>query len=55
MANYFRRLIANQDVREAIALALLGMILLTMAYFLTVFVISYMHAPLGSFEELMKL
>ena len=54
MANQFRRLIANKDVREAIVLALIGIVLLTLAYFLTVFVISHMYAPLGSFEELMK-
>ncbi len=54
MANYFRRLIANKDIREAIALALIGIVLLTMTYFLTVFVISRMQAPLASFEELIN-
>lgn len=47
-------MIANKDVREAMALALIGIVLLTLTYFLTVFVISYMRAPLGTFEELMK-
>ena len=54
MANYFRRLTSNKDVREAVALALIGIVLLTLTYFLTVSVISHMPAPFGSFEELMK-
>jgi hypothetical protein len=54
MANYFRTLISNKDMREAVALALIGIVLLTLTYFFTVLVISHMPAPLGSFEELMK-
>jgi drug/metabolite transporter (DMT)-like permease len=54
MANYFRRLISNQDMREAVALALIGIVLLILAYFVTVFAIRHMPAPFGSFEELMK-
>ena len=54
MANSFRRLTANEDVREAVALALIGIVLLTLTYFLTVFVISHMPAPFGSFEEVMQ-
>ena len=54
MANYFRRLTSNKDVHEAVALALIGIVLLTLTYFLTVSVISHMPAPFGSFEELMK-
>jgi hypothetical protein len=54
MANYFRRLTSNKDLHEAVALALIGIVLLTLTYFLTVFVISHMPAPFGSFEELMK-
>ena len=54
MANYFRRLTCNKDVREAVALALIGIVLLTLIYFLTIFVINHMPARFGSFEELMK-
>ena len=54
MANNFRRLTCNKDLREAVALAILGIVLLILAYFVTVFAISHMHAPFGSFEELMK-
>jgi hypothetical protein len=54
MANCFRRLTCNKDVREAVALALIGITLLTLTYFLTVFVINHMPVPFGSFEELMK-
>ena len=54
MANYFRRLISNEDIREVIALVLIGIVLLTLTYFLTLLVISHMPAPFGSFEELMK-
>ncbi len=54
MANYFRRLIANKDVREAVALASIRIVLLTVTYFLTFFLVSRMHAPFGSFEELMR-
>ena len=54
MANYLRTLISNKDMREAVALALIGIVLLTLTYFLTVFVISHMLAPFGSFEELIK-
>ena len=54
MANYFRRLISNKDVRETVALALIGIVLLILTYFLTVFVVNHMPAPFGSFEEMMK-
>ena len=54
MANFFRRVTSNKDVRDALALALIGLVLLILTYFLTAFVISHMHAPLWSFEELMK-
>jgi hypothetical protein len=54
MANYFRRLISNKDVRDAVALALIAIVLLTLTYFVTVFVIRHIPAPLGSFEEMMK-
>lgn len=54
MATYFRRLISNQDMRDAVALALMGIVLLTLTYFVTVFVISHIPAPFGSLEELMK-
>ena len=54
MANYFRTLISNKDMREAVALALIGIVLLTLTYFLTVFVIGHMPVPFESFEELMK-
>ena len=54
MANYFRRLTSNKDVHEAVALALIGIVLLTLTYFLIVFVISYIPVPFGSSEELMK-
>ena len=54
MANYFRRLILNKNVLEAVALAIIGIILITFTYFLIGFVISHMPAPFGSFEELMK-
>jgi len=54
MANYFRRLTWYRDVREAVALALIGIILLILAYSVAVFVISHVSAPFGSFEELMK-
>lgn len=54
MANYLRTLISNKDMREAVALALIGIVLLTLTYFLTVLVISHLPAPLGSFEELMN-
>ena len=54
MANYFRRLISNKDVRDAVTLALMGIVLLTLTYFVTVFVISHIPAPFGSFEEMMK-
>ena len=54
MANYFRRLISNKDVRDAVALALMGIVLLTLTYFVTVFVIRHIPAPFGSFEEMMK-
>ena len=54
MADYFRRLTSNTDVREAVALALIGIVLLILTYFLTVFVINHMPVPFGSFEELMK-
>jgi hypothetical protein len=55
MANYFRRLTCNRDVREAVALALIGIVLLILTYFVAVFVINHMPAPFGSFEELMKM
>ena len=45
---------SNKDVREAVALALIGMVLLVLAYFVAVFAISHMPAPFGSFEVLMK-
>ena len=54
MANYFRRLISNKDMREAVALALIGLVLLILASFIADFAISHMPAPFGSFEELMK-
>ena len=54
MANYFKRLTCNKDLREAVALALIAIVLLVLAYFVTVFATSYMPAPFGSFEELMK-
>jgi hypothetical protein len=54
MADYFRRLTSNTDVREAVALALIAIVLLILTYFLTVLVINHMPAPFGSFEELMK-
>lgn len=54
MANCFRRLTCNKDVREAVALAVISVVLITFTYFLTGFVISHMSAPFGSFEELMK-
>ena len=54
MANYFRRLTCNKEIREAVALAVIGIVLLTLTYFLIVFVISYIPVPFGSFEELMK-
>jgi hypothetical protein len=44
----------NKDVREAVALALIAIVLLILAYFVTVFAISHMLASFGSFEELMK-
>ena len=40
MADYFRTLISNKDVREAVALALIGIVLLILAYFVAAFAIS---------------
>lgn len=54
MANYFGRLISNKDVREAIALTLIGIVLLILAYLVAAFAVSHMHAPFGSFEEFVK-
>jgi hypothetical protein len=54
MANYFRRLTCNKDGREAVALALTGIVLLILAYLVVASAISHMPAPFGSLEELMK-
>ena len=54
MANYFRRLISNKEVREPVTLVLIALALLTLTYFVTVFVIRHIPAPFGLFEELMK-
>ncbi len=54
MANYFRRLTSNTDVREAVALAFLGTVLIILAYLVAGFAINHMPVPFGSFEELMK-
>ena len=54
MANFFSRLTSNKEVRDAVALAVISVVLIAFTYFLTGFVISHMLAPFGSFEELMK-
>jgi len=54
MANYFTKLTCNKDVRETVALALMGTVSLILAYFVADFAISHMPALFGSFEELMK-
>ena len=50
MANYFRRLTSNIDLREGVALALISIVLLKLAYLVTVFAISHMPAPFGSVD-----
>ncbi len=52
MADYFRRLTSNTDVREAVALALIGIVLLILTYLVAASAIGHMPAPFGSFEEL---
>ena len=54
MANYFRTLISNKDMCETVALALIAIVLLMLAYFAAALAISNMPAPLGSFEALLK-
>jgi hypothetical protein len=54
VANYFRRLISNKDVDKAVTLPLIALVLFALTYFLTIFVIGPVPAPLGSFEEVMR-
>jgi hypothetical protein len=54
MANYFRRLTCNKDIREAVALALIGIVLVILAYYVAAFTISHLPVPFGSFEKMMK-
>ena len=53
--SFIRRLISNKEAREAIALMLIVIAMIVLAYLVTAFAFSYMRAPFGSFEELMKL
>lgn len=52
---FIRRLISNKEVRDAIALMLIAIAMIVLAYLVTAFAFRYMPVPLGSFEELMKL
>jgi hypothetical protein len=55
MENSFsRRLILNKKAREAIALSLIMIAMIVLAYLITAFAFSHMPSPFGSFEELMK-
>ncbi len=51
---YIKKLISNQDVREAVALLLISIVLIIITYLVCVAVVRYLPAPFGSFEELMK-
>ena len=53
--SFIRSLISNKEAREAIALMLIVIAMIVLAYLVTAFAFSYMPAPFGSFEELMKL
>ncbi len=52
--SFIRRLISNKEAREAIALMLIGIAMIVLAYLVTTVVFRYMPVPFGSFEELMK-
>jgi len=52
--SFIRRLISNKEVREAIALMLIAIALIVLAYLVTTAALRYIPAPFGSFEELMK-
>ena len=52
--SFIRRLISNKETREAIALMLIGIAMIVLAYLVTTVAFRYMPAPFGSFEELMK-
>jgi putative copper export protein len=47
-------LISNKEAREAIALMLIAIAMIVLAYLVTTAALRYMPAPFGSFEELMK-
>jgi hypothetical protein len=52
--SFVRRLISNKEAREAIALMLIVIAMIVLAYLVTAFAFRCMPAPFGSFEELMK-
>ena len=47
-------MISNEEVREAIALMLIAIAMIVLAYLVTAVTLRYMPTPFGSFEELMK-
>ena len=52
--SFIRRLISTKEVREAIALMLIAITMIMLAYLVTAVALRYMPVPFGSFEELMK-
>lgn len=54
MANYGRILTSDTDINETVAPALIGIVLLVVAYFVIAFAISHMPALLESFDGFMK-
>ena len=52
--SFIRRLISNKEVREAMALMLIAITMIMLAYLVTAVALRYMPVPFGSFEELMK-
>jgi hypothetical protein len=52
--SFIRRLISTKEVREAIALMLIAITMIMLAYLVTAVALRYMPVPFGSFEELIK-
>ena len=52
--SFIRRLISNKEARKAIALMLIAIAMIVLAYLVTAVALRYMAAPFGLFEELMK-
>jgi hypothetical protein len=52
--SFIRKLISNKEVCEAIALMLIAIAMIVLAYLVTAVALRYITAPFGSFEELMR-